>query len=92
MTIEIHQEVPHAILGLRLDAGPSASKDGVDPRDNLADTLAAHDQVYILIIFFKTFFIEAGHTSLLHRDDRNSMQYSHPTEFGDRIGATVKNN
>ena len=52
VTIEVHPNIPYVILmNGRPDAELSASKDRAHPRDQLPDTLAAHDQVYILIIF-----------------------------------------
>jgi hypothetical protein len=92
MTSEVHPKISCAKLDVRLDAGLSASKDGAHPRDKLTNTLAAHDQINILIIFFETFLVVAGYGSLLHRDDRNPVQYFHPPEFRDGGGATVKNN
>ena len=81
MAIEIHQKIPRAILDIRLDAGLSASKDGAHPRNQLTNTLAAHDQIYFLFIFLKTILILAGDTSLLHGDDRNSVQLSYAADL-----------
>ena len=92
MTTEVHPKIPCTKLDARLDAGLSTSKDGAHPRDKLTNTLAAHDQINILIIFFETFLVVAGYGSLLHRDDRNPAKHFHPSEFRDGVGATVKNN
>ena len=71
MTIEVHSKIPCVILSVRLDASISASKDCAHPRNQLTNTLAAYDQVDILIVFCETVFILARNVSILHGNDRN---------------------
>ena len=80
-----------AILGTRLDAGFPASKDGAHPCDNLTDILAAHDQIYIPIIFFKTFFVIAD-ISPSCTATIGTLFNILILRFGDRVGAKVNNN
>src|SRR5262245_529269 len=90
MTIAGHPTIALVILDVRCDAGFSTPKDGAHPRDQLTDTLDAHDQIYPLIIFLETFFLGTKAVSFLHRDDGNRAQQAPPSKMSDGVGSMVK--